>query len=118
MTEPTFVDPGAVYDGAPSILQEVGWVLRHTRPSGSQNREFWLRKAAVFDRIALQQSAVDAPDLAQDSVTTAEGAAQQLVQFDADHGRLSLKGSELIDGNDHREYVRHEYRAWSRVQSL
>ncbi|MFH8785045.1 hypothetical protein [Streptomyces roseoverticillatus] len=116
-------DPAAAYAGAPRILSEIVWVLRQARAARSsgadgteQSREFWLRKAAVFDRIAMEEVATYAPQVAAKAVETAEAAARRLVEYDATHSGLSLRGSDVVTGEDCRAYVRREYHAWNRAQ--
>ncbi|MEU7132944.1 hypothetical protein [Streptomyces sp. NPDC046261] len=81
-----------------------------------QHREFWLRKAATLDRIALKGAAAYVPAVAGEAVEAAISAARQLVEYDIAHNGLSRKGHELVTGEDYREYVRQEYHAWSRDQ--
>ncbi|MGK5638022.1 hypothetical protein ACSNOK_06845 [Streptomyces sp. URMC 126] len=111
-TEAPAPDPATAYADAPSIITETGWVARQR---GSQpDREFWLRKAAVFDRIALKEAASYAPEVAAPAIEAAADAALQLVRYDATHEGLSPRGFELVTADDHREYVRRAYLAWSR----
>lgn len=113
---PNSPDLDLAYVGAPSVNEEIGWLGEHAsgRAFGQeQDREFLLRKAAVMDRIALKEEAAYAPEVAAESMETADQAALQLIEYDVAHTGLSLKGAELITGSDHREYVRQEYRAWS-----
>ncbi|WP_171166816.1 hypothetical protein [Streptomyces sp. I05A-00742] len=110
-------DPSTAYATAPSIITEITWMARYkaTRPTGREpGREFWLRKAALLDRIAIKEAASYAPEVAAPAIDAAAGAALQLVRYDATHDGLSLRGSELITADDHREYVRRAYLAWSR----
>lgn len=97
--------PGSVADAyadAPSIEEEIAALAelseRHAQDAALP-REFWLRKAAMVDRIALTETAAYGPELAKPSIRAAEAAAVQLVAYDAKHGS--------------REYVRREYRLWS-----
>ncbi|MCF3102941.1 hypothetical protein IPZ58_15275 [Streptomyces roseoverticillatus] len=119
-------DPAAAYAGAPRIVSEILWVLRQVRAARSfgtdgtdgteQNREFWLRKAAVFDRIAVEEVATYAPQVAAKAVETAEAAARRLVEYDATHTGLSLRGSDVVTNEDCRAYVRREYHSWNRTR--
>ncbi|MEV4501116.1 hypothetical protein [Streptomyces klenkii] len=115
-------DPAAAYAGAPRVPAEIIWVLRQVRATRSfgtaQGRDFWLRKAAVFDRIAIAEVATYAPQAAAKAVETAEAAARRLVEYDATHNGLSLRGSDIVTGEDCRVYVRREYHAWNRAQTL
>ncbi|RDG36477.1 hypothetical protein [Streptomyces corynorhini] len=103
------------YEDAPSIVTEIAWVTRATtdRFLGQKpDREFWLRKAAVLDRIAIEESALYAPEVAAAAVSTSVLAARRLVEADVTYSGLSLKGSELVTDDDHRDYVRRAYRQW------
>ncbi|MER5780636.1 hypothetical protein ABT104_02745 [Streptomyces mobaraensis] len=111
-TEAPTPEPATAYADAPDIISETGWVARQRPPQ--PDREFWLRKAAVFDRIALKEAASYAPEVAAPAIEAAADAALQLVHYDATHEGLSLRGSELVTADDHREYVRRAYLAWSR----
>ncbi|WP_070009202.1 hypothetical protein [Streptomyces abyssalis] len=97
-TEP----PDDLYAQAPSIEQEIaslaGLSERHSHDKALP-REFWLRKAALVDRLALAEASEYGPELAKPSIRAAEAAAVQLIAYDAKHGN--------------REYVRQEYRLWS-----
>ncbi|RKN74623.1 hypothetical protein D7231_12360 [Streptomyces klenkii] len=110
----------AEYAGAPRIVSEILWVLRQVRATRSlgteQGREFWLRKAAVLDRIAIEEVATYAPQAAAKAVDTAEAAARRLVEYDATHTGLSLRGSDVVTDEDCRTYVRREYHSWNRTQ--
>ncbi|MEU7725190.1 hypothetical protein AB0B78_08070 [Streptomyces sp. NPDC040724] len=93
--------PEAVYATAPSIISEIGWTFRGARDClhGIQVREFWLRKAALLDRIALTD---DNPE-GGDAATLAVAAARRLMEIDhADDPRTA----------DPRGYVRQEYALW------
>ncbi|MBZ4321467.1 hypothetical protein [Streptomyces huiliensis] len=111
-TEAPTSDPATAYVNAPSIIAEIGWVARQR--ASEPDREFWLRKAAVFDRIAIKEAANYAPEVAASAIEAAGAAALQLVRYDAMHEGLSPRGLELVTADDHREYVRHAYLAWSR----
>ncbi|MEV7427094.1 hypothetical protein [Streptomyces sp. NPDC091212] len=103
------------YADAPSIVTEISWVTRATTDhflGQEPDRGFWLRKAAVMDRIAIKESALYAPEVAAEAVSAAALAARRLVEADVTHSGLSLKGSELVTDDDHRDYVRHAYRQW------
>jgi hypothetical protein len=90
------------YSKAPSIEEEIASLAelseRHSHDLALP-REFWLRKAALVDRIALTEASVHGPELAKSAIRAAEAAAVQLIAYDAKHGN--------------REYVRQEYRLWS-----
>jgi hypothetical protein len=117
-TGPNTSDPTVAYERAPGIIAEISWV---TAQSGSfigiePDREFWLRKAAVFDRIAVKGASMYVPRQTTDVVETAVEAARALVRYDIAHRGLSLKGAELVTDEDHREYVRHQYHEWCLTQ--
>ncbi|MCC3772869.1 hypothetical protein [Streptomyces sp. UNOC14_S4] len=117
-TEPNTSDPAVAYEAAPSIIAEISWVTAQSSAfiRSEPDREFWLRKAAVFDRIAVKEAAMYVPGQTTDVVETAVEAARALVQYDLAHCGLSLKGAELVTDEDHREYVRHQYHEWCRAQ--
>ncbi|MFD5227016.1 hypothetical protein ACFWJ5_00455 [Streptomyces qaidamensis] len=74
--------PEQAYVGAPSINSEIGWVARTlatTECFTELDRDFYLRKAALLDRIAL----LDEPDTPDgDATTTADAAAVFLLDMD------------------------------------
>uniref|UniRef100_A0AAU1HWF4 Uncharacterized protein n=1 Tax=Streptomyces sp. NBC_00180 TaxID=2903632 RepID=A0AAU1HWF4_9ACTN len=89
--------PGEAYALAPGIVSEMGWtaVQAANQPFGTRPaREFWLRKAALLDRLALQ-------DVADDAAEAAQEAAERL---------MSLDDSGVIC--DPRHYVRQQYAHW------
>ncbi|AVH97773.1 hypothetical protein C5L38_24215 [Streptomyces sp. WAC00288] len=92
-SEPDWPTPEQAYAEAPSIIREIGWVAQAAadRPFGTEaSREFWLRKAALLDRIAL------------DDAKAANRAARQLMDHD---------DATVIC--DLRFYVRQQYARWS-----
>ncbi|MFD0152252.1 hypothetical protein ACWGQ4_19190 [Streptomyces sp. NPDC055721] len=97
----TWPTPEKAYSKAPSVISEIGWVTEESigRPTGAlQKREFWLRKAALLDRLALG----DAKALsASDATELATEAARHLM--DLDDGRVFC---------DPRSYVRQQYALW------
>ncbi|MCZ4123199.1 hypothetical protein [Streptomyces sp. H39-S7] len=95
-------DPGSAYALAPSIIREITWVFATARNFGrlTDPRQYWLRKAAVFDRIALSGQCV---------VTDANAAAEEAAGHLIEHDRAGT-----TDGL--REYVRREYARWSATQ--
>lgn len=114
-------DPEIVYAEAPGITREISWVTRTStdRPLGQEaDREFWLRKAALLDRIALAEEATYAPSVSAEAASLAGNAARRLAEYDAAHCGLSPKGAELATDADHREYVREQYREWSLTQLI
>ncbi|MGI5377101.1 hypothetical protein ACQEV2_23220 [Streptomyces sp. CA-251387] len=89
--------PEEAYALAPSVLSEVGWTAEQeaNTPFGTRlPRDFWLRKAAVLDRIALQ-------DVGDDAAEAANEAAERLMSLD-DAGVIC----------DPRRYVRQQYAHW------
>lgn len=100
--------PEEAYALAPSIISEIGWTARTARtvvyqPLGTQpEREFWLRKAAVLDRIAV---ADEAAGIQGDAAEAATKAAQRLMEVD---------GTAVTC--DPRHYVRREYAHWVKHQ--
>ncbi|UUN27829.1 hypothetical protein [Streptomyces sp. FIT100] len=72
--------PEQAYAGAPSINSEIGWIshsLADAECYTELDREFYLRKAALLDRIAL----LDEPDVT-DATETAHAAAVFLLDMD------------------------------------
>ncbi|WP_419996358.1 hypothetical protein [Streptomyces boninensis] len=116
-----FPSPAIAYAEAPSIISEIGWVARTVadRPlGGSLGRGFWLRKAAVLDRIAL----ADAEDQYRpDAPVIAAEAAERLMEIDREAGlgpgATSNGGPYWVDHPEAiahpRGYVRQEYALWS-----
>ncbi|MFF3878736.1 hypothetical protein [Streptomyces sp. NPDC001978] len=99
------LSPEEAYTLAPSIVSEIGWTARTAadRPFyDGLNREFWLRKAALLDRIALTDEADSATSDAADLATR---AAQRLMELDA-----------MAVICDPRHYVRQQYAAWAKNQ--
>ncbi|MFD9334260.1 hypothetical protein ACFWBF_07540 [Streptomyces sp. NPDC060028] len=113
--------PETAYATAPSVISEIGWTARGVPDClhGIQIREFWLRKAALLDRIAL----TDDDPVNGDAATLAIEAARRLMEIDDAAG---LGPSGYADGPytpDHpdsvrqpRGYVRQEYALWVRHQ--
>lgn len=97
--------PETAYATAPDVVREIGWVAHYVanRPLGAETaREFWLRKAALLDRLALG----DAKALsASDATQLAVEAAGRLRDFD-DSGVIC----------DPRHYVRQQYAVWVKDQ--
>ncbi|MDK1348047.1 hypothetical protein QNO09_33150 [Streptomyces sp. 378] len=90
--------PEQAYAKAPSIVSEIGWTARTIATAEcftELDREFYLRKAALLDRIAL----MDEPeDLFSEATETAHAAALSLM--DTDQPGLIC---------DPRAYVRQQY---------
>ncbi|MFF4228996.1 hypothetical protein [Streptomyces sp. NPDC001820] len=103
----TWPTPDEAYALAPSIISEIGWTARTARtaadPFGQElGREFWLRKAAVLDRIAL---ADEHANMHGDATEVAAKAAQRLTDTD-DAAAIC----------DPRHYVRQQYAHWAKHQ--
>ncbi|MEW2614258.1 hypothetical protein AB0937_29530 [Streptomyces sp. NPDC047880] len=74
--------PEQAYAKAPSIVSEIGWTARTIATAEcftELDRDFYLRKAALLDRIALMDEPAPAGDLATE---TAEAAAVSLLDMD------------------------------------
>ncbi|MFC8223065.1 hypothetical protein ACFUTY_33460 [Streptomyces sp. NPDC057362] len=98
--------PEAAYALAPSILSEMRWVtntLATAECFTALERDYYLRKAALLDRIALMDE--PAPPFG-DATTAAETAAVFLLDTDRDH--LAPHLVERTD-KDPRGYVRQQY---------
>ncbi|MBP2581843.1 hypothetical protein J3A78_002321 [Streptomyces sp. PvR006] len=90
--------PEQAYAKAPSIVSEISWTARTAteRPFGTEaSREFWLRKAALLDRVALTDEHVGEPG---DATEAADQAARRLMDVD---------DAAVIC--DPRHYVRQQY---------
>ncbi|MER5853189.1 hypothetical protein ABT126_41185 [Streptomyces sp. NPDC002012] len=97
--------PDAAYAEAPSMVREIGWTAQAAtdKPFGTRmGREFWLRKAALLDRIALTE---EAAGRGRDAIGAAELAAARLMDLD---------DSDVIC--DPRHYVRQQYALWAHEQ--
>lgn len=114
--------PKTAYAKAPSVISEVGWTARHVRDaltsaSSRVGRVFWLRKAALLDRIALDD---ERHSIHGDAWEAAIGAAHRLRVFDA-NGDGSYCGEPYWPEHpdafaDPRGYVRQEYAHWANSQ--
>ncbi|MFB7323634.1 hypothetical protein [Streptomyces sp. NPDC056190] len=94
--------PDEAYALAPSIISEIGWTT-HTVATAAcfteLERDYYLRKAALLDRIAL----LDEPDAPHgDATETAEAAALHLLDMDQP-GVIC----------DPRAYIRQQYAHWA-----
>ncbi|MFE9570953.1 hypothetical protein ACFYMW_20925 [Streptomyces sp. NPDC006692] len=101
----TWPTPEQAYADAPCIADEIGWtvcVAGDPESCAELDREYFLRKAAVFDRIALSGD----PDIPYGSDTeTAHATALYLM--DLDHASVIC---------DPRAYVRQQYAQWTKNQ--
>ncbi|MER5223084.1 hypothetical protein [Streptomyces flaveus] len=101
-TPESWPTPEQAYANAPSINSEIGWTARTLATFEcftELDREFYLRKAALLDRIAL----LDEPDTSGDATMTADAAALYLLDIDQP-GVIC----------DPRTYVRQQYAHWAK----
>jgi hypothetical protein len=97
--------PEEAYTLAPSIISEIGWTADQAanKPFGTRlPRDFWLRKAAVLDRIALQG---ESDGFHSDAAEVATEAAERLMDLD---------DAAVIC--EPRHYVRQQYAHWAKNQ--
>ncbi|MFJ3436453.1 hypothetical protein ACIPMU_23230 [Streptomyces cyaneofuscatus] len=118
-TEGRWPTPEAAYALSPGIVHEIEWTMRtavHTPFGVPLGREFWLRKAALLDRIALQE---EASGFSGDATHAATEAARCLLGIDHAAG-LGPSGyangpypPDHPDSTHHpRGYIRQEYALW------
>ncbi|MET9416241.1 hypothetical protein ABZY03_19055 [Streptomyces klenkii] len=103
--------PEQAYALAPSIVREIGWTARTAASKAfgeDMDREYWLRKAALLDRVALLDE--PAPPFG-DATEAAHAAAVYLLDSDRVEQRLSERAEK-----DPRGYVRQEYARWAKDQ--
>lgn len=103
-------NPEDAYAHAPSTIREIGWTCERARTYAHRNevdREFWLRKAALLDRIALADEINDADDMAVE-------AARRLRAIDCNYEGLA-GDPDRESAEDLRGYVRQEYAHWARA---
>ncbi|MEU1704055.1 hypothetical protein ABZ478_01445 [Streptomyces sp. NPDC005706] len=103
----TWPAPEKAYVLAPNIISEIGWTADRARmhlDGRTVDREYWLRKAALLDRMALDD---ETARIHTDALAVAMNAALRLLEIDGEH-------SEGI--TDPRGYVRQEYARWSNNQ--
>ncbi|MGW3735059.1 hypothetical protein [Streptomyces sp. NPDC005148] len=103
MTDTTqWPTPETAYAKAPGIVREIGWTAQAAadKPFGTRmGRDFWLRKAALLDRIALAE---EAAGRGGSTAETAELAAARLMDLD---------DPDIVC--DPRHYVRQQYAHWA-----
>ncbi|MEW2157082.1 hypothetical protein AB0950_17540 [Streptomyces sp. NPDC007189] len=102
-----FLAPEAAYALAPSIVSEIGWTARTlatTECFTELDRDYYLRKAALLDRIAL----LDEPDLFNDGDARETALAAAVMLLDTDRPHLALHLAEQAE-QDPRGYVRQQY---------
>ena len=91
------------YALAPSIISEIGWTADRARMhlhGRAVDRDYWLRKAALLDRMALDD---ETARIHTDAAEVAMNAALRLLEIDGEH-------SEAV--TDPRGYVRQAYAHW------
>ncbi|WP_431774299.1 DUF6292 family protein [Streptomyces cucumeris] len=104
--------PSEAYSDVPTVLREMNTILAMASavPVGEDpGREYWLRKAVLADRIALQESALYAPDVSAEANRAANTAAMRLADYDRAHGATAGAHGPAAGL---RPYVRQEYAAW------
>ncbi|WFB08266.1 hypothetical protein LRS74_15295 [Streptomyces sp. LX-29] len=106
--------PEEAYALAPSIVREIGWTAQAAadKPFGVDlDREYWLRKAALMDRIALEEGDETRSDVATE-------AARRLIAYDrdgkGDYHRGPYWPEHSATETDPRGYVRQEYAHWAK----
>ncbi|MFD7049643.1 hypothetical protein ACFWBS_08350 [Streptomyces mirabilis] len=115
--------PEDAYATVPGITYEIAWTastartLTENQHGRDVDREYWLRKAALLDRIALEY---EADGVHNDTAEVAANAARQLIEVDQD-GEGDYSGAPC--GPEHpaslahpRGYVRQEYAVWAENQ--
>ncbi|MFE2192068.1 hypothetical protein ACFXAQ_14715 [Streptomyces olivaceus] len=110
--------PEEAYGLAPSVIREIGWTagMAADKPFGEDlGREYWLRKAALLDRIALLDNA---DGIRSDAAEVATEAARRLIAYDHD-GKGGYLGAphrpeHPATAADPRGYVRQEYAHWAK----
>ncbi|MEU5516098.1 hypothetical protein AB0H65_17005 [Streptomyces griseoaurantiacus] len=109
--------PKDAYALAPSMVREIGWTAQTAadKPFGTElGREFWLRKAALLDRIALSDEQDGAPG---ESSEVATEAARRLIEHDqngpGDYYGAPYWPEHPATAADPRGYVRQEYAHWA-----
>lgn len=102
--------PGDAYATAPCITREIAWIARTARTvqhlsasvdDRALEREYFLRKAAVFDRIAL----TDGTEGHSTNHAAAQAAAETLRDIDDEPAT-----------SDARAYLRQQYALWAKNQ--
>ncbi|MEW9521265.1 hypothetical protein [Streptomyces tubercidicus] len=102
-TAQTWPSPDEAYAAAPSITSESDWAIRTAAEWADEglDREWYLRHAAVLDRIALRDDRDQRTAAAED----ADAAATILLDLD-----------QAPRGYDARAYVRQQYAQWAADQ--
>jgi hypothetical protein len=102
-----FLAPDAAYALAPSIVSEIGWTARTLATAEcftKLDRDYYLRKAALLDRIAL----LDESDLFNDGDSRETALAAAVMLLDTDRPHLAPHLAEQAE-KDPRGYVRQQY---------
>lgn len=108
--------PDVAYAFAPSVISEITWIARTARAvigmplDGDDGREYWLRKAALLDRIALSE---EQAGITGDADAAATEAARRFVEYDRDnnggHPDGPCRAVYPRAAAQSRGYVRQEY---------
>ncbi|MEU7638764.1 hypothetical protein AB0C11_22115 [Streptomyces sp. NPDC039016] len=112
--------PDEAYADAPGVLDEIGWLTRTAADWHDQNdREYYLRKAAAYDRIALHEER-NGPSGCETETEVAEATAFYLLDHDRDgdgnHGGYPYEPDHPAAEDNPRGYVRQEYALWRAAQ--
>lgn len=105
--------PEEAYALAPSIIREIGWTAQTAADKlfgQDLEREYWLRKAALLDRIALLD---ETEELYGDASEAALAAAACLLDMDQARTGSNVPTHAAMDP---RGYVRQEYAHWAKSQ--
>ncbi|MFE2317808.1 hypothetical protein ACFXC8_32710 [Streptomyces sp. NPDC059441] len=115
--------PEDAYATAPGITYEIAWTASTARTlaknphRGDVDREYWLRKAALLDRIALDYEADGVPN---GTAEVAAHAARQLIDVDqvgeGDYSGVPYGPEHPATLAHPRGYVRQEYALWAENQ--
>ncbi|MFJ4531086.1 hypothetical protein [Streptomyces nigrescens] len=114
--------PDEVYAAAPSISSESDWAIRTADEWADEglDREWYLRHAAVLDRIALRDDAVQRTAAAEAADATAISLLdlrRTAAVLDADAAATVLLDLDQAPrGYDARAYVRQQYALWAAEQ--
>ncbi|GAA2219775.1 hypothetical protein [Streptomyces indiaensis] len=99
--------PEAAYALTPSIISEIGWTARTLATAEcftELDRDYYLRKAALLDRIAL----LDEPDQFSDGDARETALAAALLLLDTDRPHMAQHLAQQAEQNP-RGYVREQY---------
>ncbi len=123
---PEFPAPDLAYADAPGVITEIGWLSEQARSTPivqEASREYWLRKAALVDRIALARVVTHPQEEALEAAAMASNAAVQLIDYDEQHQESpqrpaagSIRFSDAVVCAGYRAYVRQQYLAWRRAR--